>query len=92
MIDEATRQALDERLDAARANLLAALADVTERDFATDLGGVTVVQLLARVAGRSPLEYLSPEERARQRAVVIALTHAPPETVGELVERFVDEV
>ena len=48
--------------------------------------------LLARVAGRSPLEYLSPEERARQRAVVIALTHAPPETVGELVERFVDEV
>ncbi|MGE3961306.1 MAG: hypothetical protein AB7F65_06440 [Dehalococcoidia bacterium] len=51
MIAAAVLQALNDRLDAARADLLAALADVTERDFATDLGGVTVVQLLARVAG-----------------------------------------
>ncbi len=50
MIDDALRQALNERLDAARAGLLAALAHLTERDFATSLGDVTVVQLLARVA------------------------------------------
>ena len=50
MIDEPTRQALHARLDAARAALLAALAGVTERDFGTDLGGETVVMLLARIA------------------------------------------
>jgi aminoglycoside phosphotransferase (APT) family kinase protein len=48
--------------------------------------------LLARVAGRSPLEYLSPDERARQRTVVIDLMQSPPETVGELVERFMDGI
>ncbi len=32
--------------------------------------------LLARVAGRSPLEYLTPDERIRQRDVVVRLTHA----------------
>ncbi|MQC17860.1 MAG: hypothetical protein DWG80_02155, partial [Chloroflexi bacterium] len=50
MIEDAPRLALHARLDAARAGLLAALADVTERDFATELGGETVVMLLARVA------------------------------------------
>lgn len=50
MIDATVRQALQARLDASRAALLAALADVTDRDFATDLGGETVVQLLARLA------------------------------------------
>jgi 5-methylthioribose kinase len=48
--------------------------------------------LLARVAGRSPLEYLSPAERARQRAAVLALLPAPPLTVAELVERFLEQV
>lgn len=51
MLDDALRQELHARLDAARATLLDALADVTEREFATDLGGVTVVQLLVQVAG-----------------------------------------
>ena len=51
MIEDAPRLALHARLDAARAALLAALGDVTERDFATDLGGETVVMLLARIAG-----------------------------------------
>lgn len=53
MIEDAPRLALHARLDAARAGLLAALAGVTERDFATDLGGEspeTVVMLLARIA------------------------------------------
>jgi aminoglycoside phosphotransferase (APT) family kinase protein len=49
----------------------------------------TLCILLARVAGRSPLEYLSPDERSRQRAVVLALMLYPPETVHDLADRFV---
>jgi 5-methylthioribose kinase len=44
--------------------------------------------LLARVAGRSPLEYLTPEERRRQRSVVTALMKKPPTTVEQLVQLF----
>lgn len=45
--------------------------------------------LLARVAGRSPLEYLDPAARARQRAAVLDLIQEPPENVAELVRAFV---
>jgi 5-methylthioribose kinase len=45
--------------------------------------------LLARVAGRSMLEYLDGEERARQRRAVITLMAQPPVSVGELAGRFV---
>ena len=45
--------------------------------------------LLARVAGRSPLEYLDDEERSRQRGAVLALLADPPPTVADLVARFV---
>jgi aminoglycoside phosphotransferase (APT) family kinase protein len=48
----------------------------------------TLACLLARVAGRSPLEYLTPEARARQHTVVVALMAAPPHTMPDLVERF----
>ncbi len=48
--------------------------------------------LLARVDGRSPLEYLDEGERARQRAAASALAHRPPATVEELVERFLKGV
>ena len=48
--------------------------------------------LLARVEGRSPLEYLDEGERARQRAAAVALTRRPPATVAELVERFLEAV
>lgn len=44
--------------------------------------------LLARVAGRSTLEYLSDDERTRQRAVSSLLTLRPPPTVAELTEQF----
>lgn len=50
----------------------------------------TMACLLARVAGRSPLEYLSSDEKARQRAAMIHLMNQPPATVSELVERFVN--
>jgi len=48
--------------------------------------------LLARVAGRSPLEYLDDGERDRQQRVVVSLMQRPPVGVGELVERFVEAV
>jgi 5-methylthioribose kinase len=48
--------------------------------------------LLARVAGRSPLEYLDVEERARQREAVIQLMAAPPATVAGLIEGFLGYV
>ena len=52
----------------------------------------TLACLLARVAGRSPLEYLDTAERERQRDVVVALMQALPVGLrGEdgLVGRFV---
>jgi aminoglycoside phosphotransferase (APT) family kinase protein len=44
--------------------------------------------LLARVDGRSPLEYLDADERRRQRAAVLRLMAAPPTEMNELIERF----
>lgn len=44
--------------------------------------------LLARVAGRSPLEYLDEHERAQQQRAVLGLLTRPPSRVGELVEQF----
>ena len=46
--------------------------------------------LLARVAGRSPLEYLDRAQRDRQHRVVVAMMGWPPNTVSELVDRFVE--
>ena len=48
--------------------------------------------LLARVAGRSPLEYLNDAERARQRAAVVALIADPPATVEALVTGFIRQL
>jgi aminoglycoside phosphotransferase (APT) family kinase protein len=44
--------------------------------------------LLARVAGRSPLEYLSDDERDQQRRVVVALMRTPPTGVIDLAVDF----
>ena len=44
--------------------------------------------LLARVDGRSPLEYLTSAERARQRDVVVDLMRDTPVTIDQLVRRF----
>lgn len=46
--------------------------------------------LLARVAGRSPLEYLSASERARQQQAVLGLLSQPPADVEPLVGRLLD--
>jgi 5-methylthioribose kinase len=45
--------------------------------------------LLARVDGRSPLEYLGPDERERQRAAVLRLMAGPPAGVAPLIDQFV---
>ena len=45
--------------------------------------------LLARVAGRSPLEYLNERERDRQRRAVVRMVQAPPKTVAALASTFV---
>jgi len=48
----------------------------------------TLACLLARVAGRSPLEYLGTNERMRQQDVVVELMAHPPLTLAALVEQF----
>jgi 5-methylthioribose kinase len=48
--------------------------------------------LLARVAGKSPLEYLTPKETARQRDVVLALIAEPPTSVPDLIGEFVHTI
>ncbi|MGB6387644.1 MAG: phosphotransferase [Terriglobales bacterium] len=45
--------------------------------------------LLARVAGKSPLEYLTTVEMARQRDIVLALIAKPPISVPDLITEFV---
>lgn len=52
----------------------------------------TLACLLARVAGRSPLEYMDEEARARQQAAVVALLAAPPATIVGLVGQFVERI
>jgi hypothetical protein len=44
--------------------------------------------LLARVAGRSPLEYLDAAGRERQQSAVVTMVDRPPKTVAALVDRF----
>jgi aminoglycoside phosphotransferase (APT) family kinase protein len=49
----------------------------------------TLACLLARVDGRSPLEYLNEDERRAQRAAALRLIASPPQAVEELTEQFV---
>jgi hypothetical protein len=48
----------------------------------------TLACLLARVAGRSPLEYLDDAARIRQREAVLPLVMDIPESILDLIERF----
>ena len=48
--------------------------------------------LLARVAGKSPLEYLTPEEMTRQQDVVLALMAEPPRNVPNLIDEFLHKI
>lgn len=48
--------------------------------------------LLARVSGRSPLEYLTSIERAKQRETVIHMMEHPPGSLSELCDSFVKRI
>jgi hypothetical protein len=48
--------------------------------------------LLARIDGRSPLEYLTPSERERQKSAVLALMADPPAHVSSLIEQFIQRI
>jgi hypothetical protein len=52
----------------------------------------TLACLLARVAGKSPLEYLTSVERARQQEVVLQLMRNPPLRVDDLIAQFIEEI
>jgi 5-methylthioribose kinase len=52
----------------------------------------TLACLLARVAGRSPLEYLTATARTRQRQVVVALMQQPPASVPMLIDDFINRL
>lgn len=45
---------------------------------------------LARVSGKSPLDYLTPADKARQRQVTLALIVNQPSNYGDLVDRYVE--
>jgi aminoglycoside phosphotransferase (APT) family kinase protein len=49
----------------------------------------TLACLLARVEGRSPLEYLNDDERDRQRTAVLEILPAPPARIPDLIAAFV---
>jgi hypothetical protein len=44
--------------------------------------------LLARVAGRSPLEYLNEAQRALQSAAAVSLMQNPPSAIDDLIDNF----
>ena len=69
-------------------------ADFNPRGTSVPLRAVrhTLGCLLARVEGRSPLEYLSDTERTRQRAAVTALIANVPGTVPDLVDAFTERL
>jgi hypothetical protein len=48
----------------------------------------TLACLLARVDGRSPLEYLDAAEQQRQRTAVLSLIPEPPSSLPQLLDRF----
>ena len=48
--------------------------------------------LLARVDGRSPLEYLSDAERVAQRRAVLKLMSTPPKQITELIGAFAEAI
>jgi len=48
--------------------------------------------LLARVSGRSPLEYLDQQQRQRQRVATLRLMRRPPATVRSLIDAFMEQL
>jgi len=70
--------------------------ELAKQDWTADLEGRaarhTLACLLARVAGKSPLEYLSPEEKVRQREIVLSLIKLKPARIPGLITEFVNRI
>lgn len=68
-------------------------AEIKSLDWANSLESRavrhTLACLLARVAGRSPLEYLDSDKRNRQREAILPIMADPPSHIAELIEHFV---
>jgi 5-methylthioribose kinase len=47
---------------------------------------------LARVAGKSPLEYLTADEAARQRSLTLLLMEDAPKKVEDLIDEFAEQI
>ena len=81
-------------LAAARLHWTAYCAATTEQGTPVDPGlesravRHTLACLLARVDGRSPLEYLSADERCGQRRAVLAILRHVPARLPELIQAF----
>jgi hypothetical protein len=52
----------------------------------------TLACLLARVAGRSALEYFTPDHRRAQQEVVLQLIPSTPQNPTELIDRFASHI
>ena len=52
----------------------------------------TLACLLARVVGRSPLEYLGPAERSRQRDAILRILPSLPATMADLISLFEEQL
>jgi aminoglycoside phosphotransferase (APT) family kinase protein len=61
--------------------------DALEARVATLLPGLT----LARVDGKSPVEYLGEPQRAKVRNVAMALVAQPPSTIADIARRWAQE-
>jgi aminoglycoside phosphotransferase (APT) family kinase protein len=61
-----------------------------ERDLEDFAIRHTLACMLARVAGRSPLEYLTPGQRAWQRAAVVQMIGDLPASMDQLIETFLE--
>jgi 5-methylthioribose kinase len=61
-------------------------------DFEDRVCRHTLACLLARVAGRSPLEYLIEIERQNQREIVLSLITKRPSSLAQLIELFGEEL
>lgn len=62
------------------------------REIETRVVRHTLGCLLARVAGKSPLEYLTPPEVARQREITLALIQRPSDRVSHLIDKFISKI
>lgn len=75
-----------------RAYLEALAAPAWAADLEPRVVRHTLACLLARTVGRSPLEYLSPAERARQRDAVLRIIPSPPTAVADLISLFEEQL